>query len=910
MTLDASRWQRIEGLFDQALELPHQDRTEWLEHACADDAALFSEVSNLVKANDRADDFLEKDFVACIRESAQKGQLNIPTQLTGLDHHRVLELLGRGGMGQVYLAEQTDVGRKVALKVIRAEIEDEETRARFESEFRLLARMEHQHIARIYETGYTDSLPFFTMEYFPGQPLNTFVSEQALDLKQRIHLFLDICEGIRHAHLKGIIHRDLKPSNILAAMGESGPVIKIIDFGIARLQKGEFTGEGLTRKGVILGTPAYMSPEQIEGIEVDTRVDIYGLGALLFELLTGTPPVDVERLDDMSSSQKLKFLLETSPGLASENVQIAEIPARALQGELDWVVLKAMEKDVNRRYDGVSALISDLKAWLEDRPVSARPPSPFYLAGKFLRRHHLLASAVLFIFLGLTAGLILVDRARREAEAARKKETQATLLARKKQLEAKDTLDFLVSTLSSADPRLQGRDVKILDVMPSIEALEAAYSDKPGVFSSLAFSLGKVYLNLGERDTAQAFFEKDLEALLSSSAQWGDPGEYGQHALEVRERIAYLHSERGEDMTLARDMYQAVIEDSCPGESQLFAMRGLADWFRREKRFDESIALYKEIFKEHMFMFGEEHILTLQTAHGLGIALRKDGELDEAEWFFNWVRDLQDKTLGPDHYDTLRTLNDLGNMAFERKEYEAALHFYEAGLGPQRDSLGINHPDTTLSMYNICFILQRLGRCAEAISLCELALKGREHSGGRVEILQAKQKLALCYRDTGHKEEALALFKEIIEGYEDLGLENQALRARSNLASSQYDWGEYEEVVDLCRDIMSQQTGRNKMYTRATLAQALMGLRRWEEALPHLTDSFQALKNDEVQAYLGYCLMRLDRLKEAEVHLLNCHKNMTESKDKALPVATGFLVELYEAWNKPEKAARFKSNKQ
>ena len=352
--------------------------------------------------------------------------------------YTLVEVIGEGGMGSVYLASQTEpVKRQVALKLIKTGMDSRGVLARFDAERQALAMMDHPNIARIYDGGLTPAgQPFFVMELVKGVPLTEYCDQQRLTVKARLELFVAVCQAVQHAHQKGIIHRDLKPGNVLVTEVDGRPTPKVIDFGVAKATEVKLTDMSLADVGAIVGTPAYMSPEQADpsSMDIDTRTDVYALGVMLYELLTGSPPLDAKDFKRGAILEMLRMVREVDPPRPSTKLSTAEAlpniaanrsiePARLaklLQGELDWVVMKALEKDRNRRYDTANGFARDIQRYLADEVVEARPPSRGYRLKKFVKRNKIQVIAASLVFLALVAGIVrddLRDDSRREAPA-------------------------------------------------------------------------------------------------------------------------------------------------------------------------------------------------------------------------------------------------------------------------------------------------------------------------------------------------------------------------------------------------------------------------------------------------------------------------------------------------------------
>lgn len=469
---------READLFQRALELPEPERAAYLTAACGSDTSLRQRVDRLLLAHANMGDFLS---APAISTGNTLNKPAAPTPASSIDpqpgdrigRYRLREKVGEGGCGLVYLAEQEEpIRRRVALKVIKLGMDTHEALARFESERQALASMEHPNIAQVYDAGTTDrGRPFFVMEFVPGTTLTEYCDLNKLGLEARLDLFLAVCRAVQHAHQKGVIHRDLKPSNILVTLLDNVPVPKVIDFGIAKAAQGRLTDLSLyTALERFLGTPAYMSPEQagLGGLYIDTRSDIYSLGVLLYELLTGLTPFKKQDLLQAGLDEMRRRIREVEPPSPSTRLRTLEketlhataqhrkIDAprliRRLHGDLDWIVMRCLEKDRTRRYESASALALDLERHLTHEPVSARPPSLHYKLYKFWRRHRLGCMAALAVTVALVGGTALATR---QAVLASRSE-QAAERARQR---AEELLVFMLSDLRRALEKIGRLDV-------------------------------------------------------------------------------------------------------------------------------------------------------------------------------------------------------------------------------------------------------------------------------------------------------------------------------------------------------------------------------------------------------------------------------------------------------------------
>ncbi len=399
----------LEIILQTALEIPGlQKRAAFLDEACSGDQALREEVESLITAH-----FADESFMSSIADPLWR-EARSEREGDKIGRYHLLRQIGEGGFGTVFLAEQSaPVKRQVALKVIKPGMDSKEIIARFEAERQALALMDHLHIAKVHDAGTTEGgRPYFVMELVEGVPITKYCTDANLDTRERLELFTDVCAAVQHAHQKGIIHRDLKPSNILVSLHDGEAMVKVIDFGIAKAIGTELTEKTIfTLLGRMIGTPQYMSPEQAElnALNVDTRSDIYSLGVVLYELLTGTTPLDGERLRNAAYGEIQRLIREETPPRPStklaESLAQPGVSARALRGDIDWIVMKALEKDPARRYESAGAMAEDLIRYLQHKPVEARPPSMTYLMLRFTRRHRgpVIASAALLLALLLGA---------------------------------------------------------------------------------------------------------------------------------------------------------------------------------------------------------------------------------------------------------------------------------------------------------------------------------------------------------------------------------------------------------------------------------------------------------------------------------------------------------------------------
>jgi serine/threonine protein kinase/tetratricopeptide (TPR) repeat protein len=803
--------ERAKSVFLEAVE-GHRPE-EWpafLDRACAGDGALRAAVERLLRARAELGSFQEE------ARPQPDATVELPTPAEGpgaaVGPYKLVEAIGEGGMGTVYLARQHEpVKRLVALKVIKPGMDSRQVLARFEAERQALALMDHPNIARVLDAGATESgRPYFVMELVKGVPITRYCDDHRLPPNARLELFGQVCAAVQHAHQKGVIHRDLKPSNVLVAPYDGRPVVKVIDFGIAKAAGQPLTDRTLvTGLGAVVGTPEYMSPEQAElnNADVDTRSDVYSLGVLLYELLTGTTPLTRARLKEAALLEVLRLVREEEPPRPSTRLSTTDaLPSIAacrgldpkrlsglVRGELDWIVMKALEKDRSRRYETASGLAADVRRHLAGEAVLAVPPSAGYRLRKFARRNRggvLVGASValgLLLAVGSLGAAVWVLAASNAEVKAEQAQTKAALdRAVKAEEQAR-----LEATTSRAV-----RDFFLSDLLRQADMVAQAEMNR----------LARTGFETKHNPTVKELLDRAAAQLTPDKIEAKFPGQPRVQA-EILDTLGQTYAGIGETtkaidhLTRALELYRAALGPDDP--ATLATRHALGDTYTGSGRFAEAAAEYEWVRAVRAARLGPDAPDTLNTAAELGLVTTYTGRPADAAALLERVGDAMTRTLGPDDARTLKARLYLA-MAYQVcGRIDDAIAVFEPATARAAAILPPDHPYYQFGRVFAAKLYLKAGRPADAIRQLEDGLEhytarnNPDHAGVQLMV----SLLIRAYQGVGQPEKALPLRRRSLDWMRRHSPTDLAtLHAVQSLAIGFAELGRHAEAVEVSRE--------------------------------------------------------------------------------------------------------------
>jgi len=823
--------ERLEELLAEALGRRPEKRAGYLDEACAGDVELRQELDELLELNDEAAEFFDQLSGEIAGAAPLEIESAVGSQIR-IGPYRTIAAIGRGGMGAVYRAERVDgeFDQEVALKLLHRDMDTPELRARFLAERQLLAELSHPNIARLLDGGVTEEgRPYFVMELVEGRPITKYCADKGASTDEVLQLFLEGVDAVSYLHRNLVVHRDLKPSNIFV---DDGGQVKLLDFGIAKLLA-ETPDEVLaTRTGQRLMTPEYAAPEQILGQPVTTATDVYALGALLYELLTGRRPYEGRAADGQAPTKELP---PTPSSLTRTQVEWPSgSPGIRVTGDLDAICLKALRPDPEARYPSAEQLGRDVERHLDGQPVEARAGTFSYRAGLFVRRHAggvVIAAAVVAL---MVFGLVREISLRGDAERAR---AEAELEADK----AVAVSRFLGELLSSVDPKkAQGEDVLVADVLEqaSVRIAESEeLADQPEVEAAVRRTIADTYISLGRYEDARDHLERTVD--LYGGTESNDP-----EALAATAELGVLYQRLGmvaEAETLIRQVLEirvATLGEDHP--SSLTSLNQLADFLFSLGRVDEVEPLDRKTLEIRRRVLGEDHPDTLRSLNGLAATYFNQGRYGEAAPLFREGLEIRRRTLGDSHPDTLMLANNLAACYLEMGRQVEAEELQREVVEGRIRVLGEAHDQTAMSIHNLGVTLAQLGRYEEAEVELRRAIEIRSAlPGDRRSYLFSKSYLADVLRAQQKIDEAEVLYLETLElqRQENGADDGETLKTASGLAELRSVTGDLRgaeallvEIVDVQLRVRGEEHP-DSLQSLTTLAHIRIEQERFNEAL-------------------------------------------------------------------------------
>ena len=955
--------QRAFSIFEQACDLPHGERTDFVSRACGADDALRAEVTSLL-AHDEDPADLDAAVLNPARDllssTAHEGHASaapsdpLPERLGA---YRIIRKIGEGGMGEVFEAEQESPKRRVALKVIRAGRLTPMLVRRFEHEAFVLGRLQHPGIAHIYESGMVavngKQQPFFAMEYIDGERITTYANEHRLGVRQRLALIVRVCDAVQHAHQKGIIHRDLKPANILVIAHDSPTGTgtfgsstgshtidtigqpKILDFGIARVTDGDVQAATMqTDVGQLVGTLAYMSPEQVAGdsSKLDTRCDVYALGVVMFQLLTGRLPLDISH---QSIAEVARIIRDDEP-------QSAGAIVRSLRGDVDTIIAKALEKDPDQRYASAAQLAADIRRNLDDEPIVARPASAVYQIRKFARRNKGLVGGLVATFVVLIIGLLSTGyflfeathqrdkaiAARDEAHAAREQADSARVRADLARDRTSAVAAFQAKVLQNLQANAFGKQLmKALRDEVDDAFAESDDVDAEGLKKNLrrinSTNVARNLLSGALADRALSRIEDgftedpvtEAELRYSVAQMYGNLGVFSAAAEQYERELALRREHQGSDH-----------------EETLSAMTNLGLTYREMGRIRDSKSLYQEVLDRRRRIHGDDDITVLNSMGNLAGLLQYKGDLAEAEALLRTVMEGTERIKGPEDTVTLRRRNTSCAVLLKQQKIDEALACFKELYETRNRVNGADHKETITVRNNLMGTLFKAGRFEEAEPIARdvLASSVRVLGDEHPNTIMGRNNLGVLLLNLDRPQEAEALFRSAYESSQTQlnPVHEVRMKSTSNLIDALLALEQPAEATPLCHELIAVRRGMDppqpglvaqtlEQLGHAQYRQGQYAAARdaWQECVDLRAGiSSKHWLTNRARSELGESLLSLGQFVEAEALLLDSY-NALVAQHGEIPQVAGKgcidnarqrIVALYEVWGRPDDAAKWR----
>lgn len=879
--MDADRWRRVADVLDAALATEPAAWPALLEKTCSGDPDLRREVESLLQRVDAVHGFLEHPpaavAAALIAEEREASAAGLEGRRIG--PYRIVREIGRGGMSRVFLAERADgqFEQLVALKLLRPGLDTDLDRGRFRVERQILASLNHPNIARLQDGGITeDEQPYLVLEYVEGEPIDAFCTERGLSVRERLELFLTVCEATQYAHRRLVVHRDLKPSNIhVTAEG----TVKLLDFGLARLlePEGAAVAPALTRIGQRWMTPEYAAPEQIRGERVTTLTDVYQLGAVLYHLLAGRVPIAGR---GGSLHELEEAVLRQDPELPSSALERSKpLAARELRGDLDAIVLKALDKDPRERFASVEALANDVRRRLSGHPVQARPQTAAYRAGRFVRRHRLQTLTALGVTASLLGAAVISLSQARRAGAERDRAAAASM-------ESAAVTDFLLGLFEASDPEeARGDSLMAVELLRRGVARAEQLRGEPAVQARMLETSGRVYQSLGRFDEALSLFERTVALRRSTAASDGPEvaftlahvadallrlGRYAQADSAAREALAIQKRTLGpEHPALALTLHQI---------AGLAIYRG--DLVTAE-------AYHRRGLELRQRALGPADSLTAISHMAVASTLRRRGRLAEAEEEFRHALAVIEQTLGPDHPEMANVVIQIAYLLDQdRGRYAEAEPLYSRALEIRRAAFGDDHPMVAYTLGDIAGFLARRGHPRTAIPFARrhLEIVQRTYGTDHPVAITCTGILANLLHRAGELTEAESTYHQAI------ALERR-VRGEDHTNVAGHQTGLARLLIDRGDDAAAE----------AVLLDAIR-IREGAGGAEH--------PNQAAHGLLGVVLTRRGDYPAADSvlrHAIRVMERQTGRDHPDLRELYGWLADLHDAWGRPAEAARYRA---